>query len=167
MWLRILLHPLDAVLGIVLMKVIEFDDANQLFGIVWIGGITCFLQSMCPAFVVGDFQFEQAGIAWTTGQELGVVFVRFFGMTVCTEAFATGIVVVANGTPPPIATALDTEVVVGLACQGALTCPRLQQTLCQGDTGGNVVSLHLAYGNIAVFLDIIFVLFVSGLCLRG
>jgi hypothetical protein len=52
--------------------------------------------------------------------------------------------------------ALDTEVVFGLACQGTVTRPRLQQPLRQGDGSRNAIVAHFAYGDVLVGLDVFF-----------
>ena len=57
---RTLGHELVVTLGfVVLVEFIEFDDAYQLGGIAWIGGIAGSLQTVCPSLIVGDGEIER------------------------------------------------------------------------------------------------------------
>ena len=164
--IRIFLHPFQTSFLVIFVQVIKLDDINQALGISRVGGISGFLQAPCPAFIVGDFQLEERSVTRTTCQKLGVIFIRLLGMLVGSETFATGIVVVTDGLSLPIASALDSEMVVRLAGKRALPCPRLQQALCQSNAGRDMVLLHLIDRQVAILLDVVFVLLVAGLCLK-
>ena len=112
MRIRVLLEPLQVVLLVVLVEFVQLDDADELVGITGIGGISGFLQPPRPTFVVSDFQLEERSVTRTTDQEFGMVFVRVLGVLVGTETFATGIVVMTHGLPPPVASTFDAEMVV-------------------------------------------------------
>ena len=167
MRIRIFLHPFQATFPIVLMQVIKFDDTDELLGITGIGGIAGFLQSSCPTFIVGYIEFEKRCITRTVRQELGMVFVGLLGMLVGTETFSPCIVIMANGLSSPIATALDSEVIVRLAGECTLPSPRFQQALCQSDAGRDAVFLHFFHRQVPILLDVGFVLLVAGLCLKN
>ena len=164
MRIRIFLHPFQASLLVVLIKIIKLDDAYQLLGITGIGGIAGFLQAPRPALVIGDLELEKRSITRTTDQKLRMVIVGLLGVLVCTETFVSFIIIMTDGLASPITSTLDSEVVVRLASQCALSGSRLQLPLCQSDTGRDVILLHLLNGYVAVFLDVFFVLFVA--CLR-
>ena len=164
--LLLLFVALAHAIGVVLVQFVIFDNGNQAVGIRRVGGITGFLQASRPPFIVSDFQFEERSIPGTSCQELGMVLVGLLGMFVGAETLPSCIVVMADGLSPPITTALDTEVVVRFTGKGTFPGTGLQQALCQSDAGRNVILLHFLYCQVTVFLDIIFVLFVAGLCLH-
>lgn len=60
-------------------QVIIFDQLDQPVGVGSVCCVSAFLQTSCPTFIVGYFQFEQRGITGTVDQKTGVVFVRLFG----------------------------------------------------------------------------------------
>ena len=94
-----------------------------------VGSVCCvsaFLQTSCPTFIVGYFQFEQRGITWTVDQKTGVVFVRLFRILIFAETFSAQVIVVIDTPTPPVGMTFDAEVVVRFACQLASPGSRLQ-----------------------------------------
>ena len=118
MILRALGHETVVALGIViLIELIELDNLYQFVGILRIGSIACRLQSLGPAFIVGDLETEQRTITPTGRKETGMILVRLIGRAIGTEAFAARIVIVIAGRPSPTVMTLDAKVVIGLTCE--------------------------------------------------
>lgn len=67
-------------------------------------------------------------------------------MAIGAKTFIAGIVIMPHCPSTPIASTLDTEVVVALACQLAVSGTALQQSLRQCDTGRYLMTLHLLHG---------------------
>ena len=63
---------------------------------------------------------------------------------------------VSGGSEPVVA--LDTKVVVALACQFALSGSTLKQSLGQRDAGRNAVLEHLFDGQVLILVDILQIL---------
>ena len=139
---------------VVFIQVIVFDDGNEAVGVGPVCGVTCLLQALGPASVVGYLQLEQEAIAGAVGQELGMVLIRVLHPPVGTKALVAGVVVIIH-LPPPPTVALDAEMVVALAGQTATPCPALQQPLCQRDAGRDAVFVHLVDGQVGILLDIL------------
>jgi hypothetical protein len=57
--------------------------------------------------------------------------------------------------------------IVRLPRKHTLAGTGFQQALCQGDAGRDVILLHFLNGQVAVFMDVFFVLLVASLCLYG
>ena len=158
-----LAHPL----AVVLIEFVFLDDGYQAVGIRGVGSITRLLQAACPAAVVGYLQVEEEGVACPPPQEERVVGVRLGRRAVGTETFVAGIVVVTHAASPPSAAALDAEVVVAFACQRAASGSALQQSLCQGDAGRNLVLPHLLHRQRGVLPDVFVVQGVAALSLHA
>ena len=93
-----------------------------------------------------------------------MVTVRITRMFIGAETLVGRIVIVSDRRSVPGTSTFDSEVIVRLAGQQALSGPRFQQSLRQGNTGRNAVMLHLIDCNTAIFLDIIFICLVARLC---
>jgi hypothetical protein len=96
-----------------------------------------------------------------------MVFVRITRITVRTETLITRIVIMADTTPPPTAAALDTKMVVALACQLAISGSAFQQSLRQRYTSRNLMKLHLLHSQITILIYIFYVTGISSLRLRS
>ena len=150
-------YPFQTFLGIVTIQVVEFNDVDQAVGITRVSGITCLLQATCPSLVIRNLQTKQKGITCSRTQEFGMVTIRILGMTISPETFIRGIVVGTYRPSVPAPSTLDTEMVVRLAGQFTSSGSRLQQSLCQRDTGRNMITLHLLHCNFMILPDVIFV----------
>ena len=84
-----------------------------------------------------------------------MVYERFFGIVVFAETFAAAVVIVGYGFARPIVVAFYAEMVVGFHGEAAFPDPAFQNSLREGDTGGNAVIHHFANGNITVCVDIV------------
>ena len=122
-----------------LEELVEFDDLYQLVGILRIGGIAASLQSSCQTLIVGLRELEQSGIAWLSCKKLAMVFIAVSCVTVYSEAFASGIVVMILCRTDPVM-AFDAEVVVALAYEVASAGCALKESLCKGDAGRYAVT---------------------------
>ena len=160
---RKLLHPFQSFFTVVTVQIVQIDDVDQPVGIARIGGITGFLQTTGPSFIVCNLQTEKRRIACPGPQELGMVAVRILGMAVSPETLVRRIVVGTHRPPVPAPSALDTEMIVRLAGQFAPPGTRLQQSLSQRDTGRNVIPLHLLHRSLPILPDVILIRFVPPL----
>ena len=124
---------------VVVEELVELDNLYQLVGILRIGGIAAGLQSSRPTLVVGLRELEQSGIAWLSCKKLAMVFVAVSCVTVYSEAFAPGIVVMILCRTGPVV-AFDAEVVVALPHEVAPSGSTLKESLCKGDAGRNAVT---------------------------
>ena len=112
------LHPVVAI------QLVILDHLDQFVGVGPIRGIATLLQPLCPPFVVGDAQLEEAGITRPFGQELGVVGVGLLHRAVLAKAFPPQVVVVIDPCTFPFV-AFDAKMVVRSASQVALPGSRL------------------------------------------
>ena len=104
-------------LRVIPVQVIIFDQLDQPVGVGSVCCVSAFLQTSCPTFIVGYFQFEQRGITGTVDQKTGVVFVRLFRILIFAETFSAQVIVVIDTPTPPVGMTFDAEVVVRFACQ--------------------------------------------------
>ena len=151
--------------AVIFIQVVIFDNRNQSIGIGRVCGVSCLFQSACPSFVIGDIEFEKEGIAGTSFQKVGMVFVRLAGMLVGTETFIAGIVIMTYRTSAPTAATLNTEVIITLACQLAVSGSAFKQSLCQSDACGNFVKLHLLHSQVTILIYIFYITCIPSLCL--
>ena len=86
-----------------------------------------------------------------------MVFVRLVGAIIHTETVVLLVVVVISAASGPVVVALNTEVVVAVACEFAATGTALKQSLSQSDGCRYVITLHLLDGDILVLVDILLV----------
>ena len=124
---------------VVVEELVELDNLYQLVGILRIGGIAAGLQSSRPTLVVGLRELEQSGIAWLSCKKLAMVFIAVSCVTVYSEAFAPGIVVMILCRTGPVV-AFDAEVVVALPHEVAPAGSTLKESLCKGDAGRYAVT---------------------------
>ena len=94
-----------------------------------------------------------------------MIFIRILGVTIGTETFATGVIVMINLAPPPVAVTLNAKMIITFTCQFAITCPTLQQPLSQRDTSGNLMLLHLLHSKWGILLDVFIIARISALCM--
>lgn len=90
-------------------------------------------------------------------QECRMVLVRVAGIAVRTKTLVTGIVVMTNGTPIPIAATLDAEVIITFTSQRTHARTTLKQSLSQCDTGRYLMLFHLLHGQGTILIYIIYV----------
>ena len=72
------------------------------------------------------------------------------------ETLTRAVVIVIHSSSRPSVT-LDAEMVVRLACQFALSCPTLKNTLGECDTGRNMIFLHLLDSQGAIAVEILLI----------
>ena len=150
---------------VILVQPVEFNDFYQSRGIRRTGGIATGLQTLGPSLVVGLLQRKQPTVSLTVSQKQRVVDIAVQRIVVGTEALAELIVVVVDLAPCPSVT-LDAEMVVALARQLALPCPRLQHALRQRDAGRDAILQHLPDGYILVAVKVGLIGFVPGNSMR-
>ena len=63
------------------------------------------------------------------------------------------------------AAALNTEMIITLACQLAVSGSAFKQSLCQSDTCGNFVKLHLLHSQVTILIYIFYITCIPSLCL--
>ena len=141
---------------IVLVELIEFDELNQLLGVLRIRRIATFLQTVGPTFVVGPAELEQAFVARGSRQKTAVILETFLRRIVCAEALLRLVVVVIDGSPRPPVT-LDAEMVVALPTQLAASRATFKDSLRQRDARRNVVATHFVDGDVFVLIDIVLI----------
>jgi len=103
------------------VQLVAFDQLDQFTGILGVGGVTVFLQSVGPSYVVGGFEVEEGFVMVTLGDEEGVVFKGLIGGGVFTEAFEASVVLFIEEIALPVS-AFDSEMVVPLYGQVAFSC---------------------------------------------
>lgn len=122
-----------------------FYEVDEELGVLGIGGVARFLEADCPSLVVVAVQVKQCLVTLSL-QELGVVVEGSFGMLVAAETLIGFVVIGIVGFTVPVAGTFYAEVVVGFACQCAVSAARFQYALRQCDAGGYAISLHLLAG---------------------
>src|SRR5574344_1593504 len=108
---------------------------------------------MGPTLVVFQVESEQGTVTATTHQKDRMVLITVINIVISTETFIALIIIVISGTTSPTVT-LNAKMVITLTSQFTITCTRLQHSLCQRDTGGNAMFLHLFDGEILVAVEI-------------
>ena len=84
-------------------------------------------------------------------------------MTVGTETFTSGIIIVIDAATTPVTVTLDAEMVVALTGQGAHTRSTLQEALRKGNAGRNLIALHLLHSQGGILTDVLIVTTVAPL----
>jgi len=133
--------------------------------IVGVGGVAGGFQSVRPAHIIIGIQQEEGLIAWTIHQEKGMILIGFASVTVFAEALVLLVVVVVNRRTVPAVT-LNAKVIIGLCGESASAGARLEESLCEDDTGRNTVRALLAYSNFVILLNILTVELVGRLSLQ-
>jgi hypothetical protein len=147
-------HVLGGLSTVEAVKLIQFDDLDESFGVSGQGCIAASFQTTRPSFVVTDVEVEEGTVAASL-EKAGMVFVAVTHGGIDAEAVVFPIVVVVGAFSLPIGMALDTEVVVGFPGQFALPCPTLEKSLRQCNAGRDAVFLHLGDSKVFVLIDIV------------
>ena len=151
---RTLGHELVVTLGlVVLVKFIEFDDAYQLGGIAWIGGIAGSLQTVCPSLIVGDGEIEKTAVSFAVAQELAMVLKTLECIIVGAETFLRKVIVVIDRATRPSMT-FDAEMVVSPASQFTGTRTAFKDALSKRNTCRHTIADHFLNGQILILVDI-------------
>ena len=154
---RFTLRRTPSPLTVIFIEVVIFNDRYQTVGIRRIGGISGLFQTTRPPLIIGYLQFKKECIAGSALQECRMVLVRVAGIAVRTKTLVTGIVVMTNGTPIPIAATLDVEVIITFTSQRTHARTTLKQSLSQCDTGRYLMLFHLLHGQGTILIYIIYV----------
>ena len=102
------------------------------------------------------WQVKKGGVPGTGGQKQAVVPKGMHRVIVLPEALSTFIIVVPGVVSLPARMALYPEMVVGFPREFTLPKTTFQQSLGQGNTGGDSVGFHLKLGDFGKGLYILF-----------
>jgi hypothetical protein len=128
---------------VIIVEMVVLDVLYEFLGILRIGGIATFLQTVCPGLVVGDIVLEQGLVAVLVAEEIGMVPEGLLRAVIDPETLSAHIVIDFHGLALPVVVTLDPEMVVTFRGQGGKARTRLKDTLCQGDAGRYSCPVHL------------------------
>ena len=144
--LLFLIRPAGFTGTVVEVKLILFNDPDQQFGVSRVGSVTGFLEAAGPGLVIIDIKVEQGSVTVTGSKKERMVAVGILRRIVLPETFVLLVVIHPVSLPAPGLLAFDPEMVVGVHRQLAGARSRFQQSLRQGDAGGDAVLDHLRHG---------------------
>ena len=145
---------------IVLVQLVPLDGANQLAGVLLIGGVATILQTAGPSGIVRGLVGKKNLVAGIITEEVAVIHKGTLYIVVGPNAGLdqAAVLVVINfdviGGARPIVFAFDPKVVVGRTGERSLSPGGFVNGLGQGDAGGNATAVHLADGDVLELADV-------------
>ncbi len=137
------------------MQLIALDKLDQFTGILRIGGVTIFPQSVGPTHVIRRLEIEEGFVMAAFSDEERMILERLFGGGVFAKAFQATIIVFIEIVTFPVST-FDAEMIVSLDGQVTLPSSRFEDTLGQRDAGRYAMFLLLLNSRLMIGLDILF-----------